>query len=214
MTDQFKGSTALGGPVNFRDVYFNPHGHGTHTECVGHISNPILSVNRYLERFWFTAQVLSVEPAVLQRDERYMKSGDRIIQAHQLVKSGLSAGAEALVIRTRPNPPAKRNRVYSGANPPYLHPDAMRLIQQAGFEHLLIDLPSVDRESDEGLLECHHIFWEYPDRTAFHRTITELIYVSDRIPDGRYVLNLQVAPFENDAAPSRPVLYALLEPDQ
>ena len=27
-----------GAPVNFRDVHFNPHGHGTHTESVGHIA--------------------------------------------------------------------------------------------------------------------------------------------------------------------------------
>jgi arylformamidase len=34
----FTGSVALGGSVNFRDVKFNPHGHGTHTETVGHIT--------------------------------------------------------------------------------------------------------------------------------------------------------------------------------
>jgi len=34
----FLGSVAEGGAVNFRDVQFNPHGNGTHTECLGHIS--------------------------------------------------------------------------------------------------------------------------------------------------------------------------------
>jgi hypothetical protein len=37
-------------------------------------------------------------------------------------------------------------------------------------------------------------------------TITELVYVKDEIPDGRYDLNLQTAPFVNDATPSRPLL--------
>jgi len=38
--------------------------------------------------------------------------------------------------------------------------------------------------------------------------MTELINVPDDVPDGRYLLNLQIAPFEADAAPSRPVLLA------
>jgi hypothetical protein len=40
-------------------------------------------------------------------------------------------------------------------------------------------------------------------------TITELIYVPAEVNDGLYLLNLQVAPFVADAAPSRPVLYPL-----
>ena len=34
----FVGSTASGGPVNFFNIRVNPHGNGTHTECVGHIA--------------------------------------------------------------------------------------------------------------------------------------------------------------------------------
>ena len=33
------GAVSEGGSVNFNDILFNPHGHGTHTECYGHISN-------------------------------------------------------------------------------------------------------------------------------------------------------------------------------
>ena len=36
-----------GAPVNFRNVLFNPHGHGTHTESVGHISPGIEPVGNY-----------------------------------------------------------------------------------------------------------------------------------------------------------------------
>jgi hypothetical protein len=42
-------------------------------------------------------------------------------------------------------------------------------------------------------------------------TITELIFVPNTAMDGLYLLNLQVAAFENDAAPSRPVIFALRE---
>jgi len=40
-------------------------------------------------------------------------------------------------------------------------------------------------------------------------TITEFIFVPNTVKDGKYYLNLQVAPFENDASPSRPVLYKI-----
>jgi hypothetical protein len=46
----------------------------------------------------------------------------------------------------------------------------------------------------------------YPDLT---RTITELIFVENAISDGEYVLDLHVAPIENDASPSRPILYQI-----
>jgi hypothetical protein len=39
-------------------------------------------------------------------------------------------------------------------------------------------------------------------------TITEMIYVPDNVADGSYLLNLQIA-FENDASPSKPVLYSV-----
>ena len=42
----FVGEVAQGSSVNFRNILFNPHAHGTHTECMGHISREIYSVNR------------------------------------------------------------------------------------------------------------------------------------------------------------------------
>jgi hypothetical protein len=35
-----------------------------------------------------------------------------------------------------------------------------------------------------------------------------MIYVKDVVLDGTYLLNLQITSFENDASPSKPVLYA------
>jgi hypothetical protein len=80
---------------------------------------------------------------------------------------------------------------------------------EKGVDHLLLDLPSVDRESDGGELVFHHAFWEVPSKPNFKRTITELIFVDNKIEDGLYLLNIQMAPFENDASPSRPVLYEI-----
>ncbi len=36
--DDWVGSVKEGASVNFNTITFNPHAHGTHTECVGHIS--------------------------------------------------------------------------------------------------------------------------------------------------------------------------------
>jgi kynurenine formamidase len=97
--------------------------------------------------------------------------------------------------------------MWSGSHPPYVHPAAMHLIVERGVEHLLIDLPSVDPEEDAGALTAHRIFWNYPDAPREPATITELIYVPDHLLDGQYLVDLNAAAFDGDAAPSRPTIY-------
>ena len=53
MTERFTGSVEKGGFVNFRNLFFNPHGNCTHTECVGHIANEVYSVNNLFKKFHF-----------------------------------------------------------------------------------------------------------------------------------------------------------------
>lgn len=203
------GSVEEGGSTNFRNIKFNPHGNGTHTECVGHISKTVYSINMTLREYFFPAVLISVEPTEVQIETEISKKGDRVITPEHF-KGKLEKGStKALVIRTIPNEKAKLKRNYSNSNPPYLLPETIHYLLEMGIEHLLIDLPSVDRENDEGKLLSHHAFWNYPANTAFERTITEMIFVADDIPDGKYLLNLMVAPFENDASPSKPILYPL-----
>lgn len=116
---------------------------------------------------------------------------------------------EALVIRTLPNLSEKKSKQYSHSNPPYLSEAAALFLSQKGIEHLLVDLPSVDKEKDEGALAAHHAFWNTSGKIRMQATITEFIYVPNAIKDGTYFLNLMIAPFENDASPSKPVLYAI-----
>jgi hypothetical protein len=82
---------------------------------------------------------------------------------------------------------------------------------QKGIKHLLIDQPSVDREEDGGELKSHKAFWNFDGKLRKDCTITELIYVPNSIEDGTYFLNLQIAPFENDATPSKPILYKIID---
>ncbi|MDX2003177.1 MAG: cyclase family protein [Chitinophagales bacterium] len=198
----FIGSVAQGGSVNFMNVSLNPHGNGTHTECVGHISNTTLTINQCLQRFFFVAQLISVEPLL-------QVNGDKVITKAQVEALLVDNKAEALIVRTLPNGVNKLSAQYSGANPPYFAPDALDLLQQLGVWHLLTDLPSVDKEDDGGLLAAHKAFWQYPHQTREAATITEMVYVPNEVIDGCYLLNLQIASFELDASPSKPVIYRL-----
>ncbi len=63
------GKVSEGASVNFNNVFFNPHAHGTHTECFGHISQEFHSVNEALKTFFFLAEVISVKPEKLGDDE-------------------------------------------------------------------------------------------------------------------------------------------------
>lgn len=201
-TEQFTGAVAEGGSVNFRNISFNPHGHGTHTECVGHISNEVYSINKVLTQFFFSAELITIAP-------EKQKNGDEIITWQQIESALKNKNVQAIVIRTMPNTTDKLCKQYSDTNPAFIEAKAMTELIALGIEHFLIDLPSVDKEMDGGKLAAHHAFWEHPEKTNLTRTITELIYVPDEISDGQYLLNLQIAPFENDASPSKPILYAI-----
>lgn len=195
----FVGSVEKGGPVNFNDIRFNPHAHGTHTECVGHITREFRSVSAQMPPVFCLAHLISIVPKEL--------NGDRVISDDLLRDVLPLVHAPGLIVRTRPHDATKRTRNYTGTNFPYLTREAMQLIVSRGVSHLLVDLPSVDREEDGGALLAHRAFWDGENRTGC--TITEFIHADEGIADGLYLLNLQVAPFENDAAPSRPLIFKI-----
>ncbi len=201
------GKVSEGGSTNFNNIFFNPHGHGTHTECLGHITREFYSINQELKTFFFIAELISLKP--------YVQEGDHVITKIQLMAALEGKTPEAVVIRTFPNETGKKSRNYSNTNPPYLAEAAVVFLRELGVKHLLIDLPSVDREHDQGKLLAHKAFWNVADinnlnlEARLDATITELIFVPDEVPDGSYLLNLQIAPFENDASPSKPVLYKI-----
>lgn len=195
----FIGDIKQGGVVNYKNVFLNPHGNGTHTECVAHISNIETSIHKTLTQFHFLAQVISTSP-------EKNKGGDSIILKHVFEKN-IQQDIEAIIIRTNPNSDEKLSHAYSGTNPPYLDAEVAVFLREKNIKHLLIDLPSIDREEDGGKLEAHKAFFHYPEKTRLDATITELIYVPDSIADGIYLLNLQIASFEIDVSPSKPVLF-------
>ena len=198
--------------TNFNNIFFNPHGHGTHTECLGHITNDFYSINQSLKQFFFFAKLITIEPEKIEEDLVITK--DQVEKAMS-ISTSLNGTIEALIVRTLPNEKDKKSRKYSNTNPPYLSEEAAIFIQESEIQHLLIDLPSVDREHDEGKLLAHKAFWNVKNThklnsdARFEATITEMIFVTNEIEDGNYLLNLQIASFENDASPSKPILYAI-----
>lgn len=200
----FVGSVKAGAPVNFYNLQINPHGNGTHTECLGHITPEQEQVGKHIKQHHCIARLLTITPEPLG-------DNDFVITKAHLETVDLDEEIDGLVIRTLPNPLAKKTRDYSGTNPPYLTTEAMQYIVNKDIIHLLLDLPSVDREEDEGKLAAHHIFWGINNNKRTDCSITELIYVPDAAKDGVYLLNLQIAPIALDAAPSRPILYPIIK---
>lgn len=226
--DGFVGDTRRGGSCNVGRYHLVPHCNGTHTETLGHITDSPVPVGESLAATLIPLSLISLtpEPAGETGDSRLPETRDNDLL---LTRDCLEAAAgtvtadflQALAIRTLPNDPGKRTRVYDfAAPPPYFTAEAMRWLVEHGIEHLLVDMPSVDRMDDGGRLIAHHIFWQLPagsrnpaDAGRPQATITEMIHAPDTIQDGRYLLNLQLPAFMTDAAPSRPILIPL-EPVQ
>lgn len=194
------GKVSEGANINFNRIRFSPHAHGTHTESYGHISEDFYGISACLNRFFFKAKLISLAPNKVEED--------LVFEKHQFEEVLQSGEAEALIIRSLPNEKTKKNENYNHSNWPYLSKEAAAYIRDCGINHLLIDLPSIDKE--EGEVHAHKAFWNYPENPRENASITEMVFISNQVKDGFYVLNLQVANFHNDAAPSRPILYRIL----
>jgi arylformamidase len=220
--EHFIGDTRRGGSCNFENIAINPHCNGTHTECVGHITFERISINDCLRDSFLLANLITVSPENASEGvETYavkFDETDKLI-TRKLLESGKwkMENAEALIIRTLPNDSSKKSRDYTLQNPSFFSTEAMQYIVELGVKHLLVDVPSLEKLHDEGKLSNHRIFWnveqgsfEINTQTKINNTVTEMIYVPNEIPDGEYLLNLQIAPFVSDASPSRPILFKMI----
>lgn len=209
-TDDFIGDVNQGGPVNFRNIFLNPHGNGTHTECVGHISSEYFTINQCLKSFHFIGRVITIKPVVFW-NEAY-QINDLCIGLNEIKNATQKwNGEEVLIIRTLPNDNDRKTKDYSNSNPPYFTAEAMQFVNELGVQHLMVDLPSVDRESDQGLLEAHHLFWGYPHDIKLNKTISELLFIPNDVADKQFVVTIQIMSIESDASPSKIIIYPIHE---
>lgn len=246
---EWVGAVDAGASVNCPILTCCPHGNGTHTECVAHALPGTLSIVDLVLRkpgalpSLMPGLLVTVKPQRMEEAAADMavytsaKAEDLAVTGAALaaalseaqatlklsseqLKAALQGGA--LMVRTLPNGEEKQSATYSGKNPVFFTPLAVQhALETLGIRHLLVDLPSMDKENDEGLLLAHRAFWGLSPKSKeadaaaaaaveslSSMTITELCYFSsESLKDGLYGVSLQVAPVGLDAAPSRPLLH-------
>ncbi len=208
----FSGSVTTGASCNCERISVIPHCNGTHTEGVGHLTRERFDVYRIVPAGLVPALLVSVAP-VAARDSH--ETSDPTPQADDLLVTGSALQScwpgqpaftpQALIIRT-------------GAQGAFLSREAAHAIVERGIRHLVIDLPSIDREHDAGRLTAHRILFglspgshSLTEATRTDTTVTELARIPNDLADGLYLLELQIPAWRGDAVPSRPLLYALQE---
>ena len=224
----FTGDVRQGASCNCHSITLTPHCHGTHTECVGHLTDATIHVREIAPRGLLPALVLSVPLfAVAATDETTRPppaAGDRLVTREALATALQALPArdaalpvEALVLRTLPNDERKFTRDYSDGSAAYLTLEAVAWLLERGVRHLVLDLPSVDRSHDEGELAGHRLFFGLPPRgesgapapARARCTVTELAYVPRDVHDGAVLLQLTLPELDGDAVPSTPLVYRL-----
>ncbi len=226
VSDTFVGLVRNGGSCNCSTISLTPHCDGTHTESAGHLTRERFDVRQVVPDRLLPALLLSVTPSAARSGGEGSRpapvAGDLLITRAALEQAWparLEFPPQALVVRTLPNPPSKRQRDYQVEPAPFLSLPAAELLVERGIEHLVLDVPSADRAADAGMLTAHREFFGLPAgesaRAAVRRpqcTITEFAYIADEIADGAYLLSLQFPSLAGDALPSRPLLYPLQRP--
>ena len=235
----FKLAVEHGSSVNCELVHFCAHGSGTHSECVGHITHRRLALRNCGPRCedLIPSIVLSVTPVKFgESGDTYPGSDpealvdDLVISRRNLQQaydtlvdrlgSNIQAFCRGMLIRTN-HAKTMKCSIFTDTNPPFFTKEAIEWVCNRNTEHILVDLPSVDREQCGPGLLAHSTFFGFSpsggvdaksdskDDVAYacRSTITELCHIPERAPDGTYMLALHVSPFDMDAAPSRPILY-------
>ena len=220
----FIGDTRQGGTCNFDSLTITPHCNGTHTECIGHVTHQRVSLNRVLQPGLLPCILISILPESLKaagESSRPALDANHVgITARQLETklSGIRpAFRTAVIIRTLPNALGKQTRQYANKNWPFFSIEAIQLLLKLDVQHILTDLPSLDRLDDDGEMAAHRTWWDLKPGAhsgqsleATKRTITEMIFVPETSPDGLGLLSIQTPAFESDAAPSRPLFFPVI----
>ncbi len=213
----FEGEVARGASCNCRQLVLIPHCNGTHTESASHLTIAQRPLHEFLPVSPLPALLLTVPPvpAASTREDSLPapQPGDRLVTRAALLAAWqpfADARPRALLLRTATG--------WEDTAPPFLSRQIMQELVDRGVEHLVTDLPSVDRLADEGRLTAHRIFFGLPpgstELAAAHRgeaTITELASFPASLPDGPCAVQIQVPAWSGDAVPSRP-LYLPLAP--
>ena len=207
-----KGSTC-----NIPVINLNIHCGSTHTECRSHITKESLNISEIIKDSFIPTILISVKPTESIGDETYhhnLTNKDLII-TKSILKNKLEPykinNINGLIIRTLPN---LENEViiknYNLQHNAFFSNEAIHYLKSLKIEHLIVDLPSIDKFDDGGLLGNHQIFWDIK-KEPNENTITELAFIKNDIKDGSYLLSLNILNINLDASPSRPMIYPILK---
>jgi arylformamidase len=220
---EFVAAISAGGSINCDVWTVTIHAAGTHTETVRHIRDEGPFVDEIHFAPLMRCLLLRVRPTSLAASgETY--SGTNDPQDPVVTRAALQTAAaalgptptdfDALLLATGTIGEHSDAR-FDERPAPYLTDEAMTWVHdQVHVQHLLVDLPSVDRLWDGGRVSGHHLYWGVDAdgvRTP-SRTITEFVRVRADLPSGCYALQLSVAAWHADAAPSRVTLYRAVQP--
>jgi arylformamidase len=223
----FSGSVSTGASCNCSTITLTPHCQMTHTESVAHLTRESGDAWRVVPRGLLPAVVVSVspEPARESSESTHPQPwGTDVLITRRRLRAAWPMGRPATrsmepvaaIIRTLPNDAGKRTRDYSDLVPPYLTREAVEWLVEKRIEHLVLDVPSLDRTHDEGQLVGHRLFFGLPpgsqargDAARSRATITELAFIPDEVADGPCILSLAVPAIGGDAVPCQPIVYPL-----
>ena len=203
ISENFVGNVKQGGSCNVPVISLNIHCTGTHTECEGHVNNSNVSVVDACPIGLIPAILITVEPELSNdtNESYHVKCDGELVITKKSIQKKIRELHSGLIIRTIPNDKSKISRNYDKIIAPFFTNQAIDYVVSEGVEHLLIDLPSVDKANDGGKLGNHKRFFKYG------KTISELLFIEDSISDGFGFLQIQIPNWSLDAVPSRPIFY-------
>lgn len=213
----FEGDVARGASCNCSRLVLIPHCNGTHTESAAHLTIAQRALHQVLPVAPMPALLLTVRPVPAagsgEDSDPPPQAGDRLVTR--------AAALEAWAGHSRARPRAlllDTGTDWRDAAPPFLSRQLMQELVDRGIEHLVTDLPSVDRLDDQGRLTAHRLFFGLPPAstdlaaaTRAQATITELACFPPGLPEGPCAVQIQIPAWSGDAVPSRP-LYLPLAP--
>ena len=227
----FGGQVARGASCNCDTIELVAHCHGTHTESVAHLVEEPHDVCDVAPLAPLPALLLSIAPCAAagsgEDSDPLPRPGDRLLTRAALRAAwpaSLPFAPQALVLRTLASvaagavadvaaAPAGED---ADAAAPYLSRQFAAELVERGIEHLVVELPSIDRGHDEGRLCAHRVFFGLPPRAtrlaeARRRqcTVTEFAAIPASLADGPCALQLALPRIAGDAVPSRPLHFRL-----
>ena len=206
-----------GASCNVPVMKLNIHCGSTHTECRSHITREKTYVSEIIDNSFLKCLLISLKPEKsIGKDSYHYKldSNDLIITKKALnreLDKFKDTNINSLILRTLPNhidEIIKQN--YDNIPNCFFSNEAIEYLISFGIEHLVVDIPSIDKLNDGGALGNHKIFWNI-DKEGNNNTITELAIIKNEIEDGLYLLSLNILHVKLDASPSRPLIYPLLK---